>query len=79
LKLKILAFSDLHDDEEALLKISKIAPNYDLVLGCGDLCETNSFYDDLSEKFSSLKNFYFIFWHGNIGIFGLFGSGGYFD
>jgi Icc-related predicted phosphoesterase len=60
LKLKILVFSDLHDDEEALLKISKIAPNYDLVLGCGDLCETNSFYDDLSEKFSSLKNFYFI-------------------
>lgn len=58
--MKILAFSDLHDDEEALLKILKLAPNYDLVLGCGDLCETNSFYTDLSEKFSSLKNFYFI-------------------
>ena len=44
--MKILAFSDLHDEEVALERIIALAPTYDLVLACGDLSQSVSFTED---------------------------------
>lgn len=41
--MRILAFSDLHDDEYALRALQKIAPGFDHVFICGDSASTNVF------------------------------------
>ncbi len=41
--MKILAFSDLHDEEAALESLASLAPSYDYVFACGDLSQSVSF------------------------------------
>ncbi len=55
--MKILAFSDLHDEEAALESLSALAPSYDLVFACGDLSQSASFAESL---IAALPNGYFI-------------------
>ncbi|MFH1521318.1 MAG: metallophosphoesterase family protein [Candidatus Micrarchaeota archaeon] len=49
--MKILAFSDLHHDEAALVSLSLLAKNYDHVFMCGDLSKTELFADTIIKKF----------------------------
>ncbi|MBI5046323.1 metallophosphoesterase family protein [Candidatus Micrarchaeota archaeon] len=41
--MKILAFSDLHDEEAAFESLSNFAPKFDFVFACGDLTISVSF------------------------------------
>lgn len=45
--MRILAFSDLHDEEAALESLAKLAPSYDRVFACGDLTQDASFADEV--------------------------------
>jgi len=45
--MKLLAFSDLHDEEAALESLAKIAPSFDHVLACGDLSHSASFAESI--------------------------------
>ncbi len=45
--MKILAFSDLHDEEAALDSLSDLAPSYDHVFACGDLTQSVSFAEEI--------------------------------
>lgn len=49
--MKILAFSDLHEEEAALEALRSIAPDYDHVFICGDFAKTNSFAEEVLEAF----------------------------
>ena len=49
--MKILAFSDLHEEEAALESLRSIAPDYDHVFICGDFAKTNSFAEEVLEAF----------------------------
>jgi Icc-related predicted phosphoesterase len=48
--MRILAFSDLHDEEEALGRIAALAPSYDHVFMCGDLSHSASFAESALES-----------------------------
>ncbi len=45
--MRILAFSDLHDDEAASERLAGLAPSFDRVFMCGDLTQSASFADSL--------------------------------
>jgi len=45
--MRILAFSDLHDEEAALDSLEKLAPSYDFVFACGDMTHSRSFAESL--------------------------------
>ena len=47
--MRILSFSDLHDDEAALASLKRLAPDYDYLFGCGDLSHSGSFAAELLE------------------------------
>ncbi|MEW6748241.1 MAG: metallophosphoesterase family protein [Candidatus Micrarchaeota archaeon] len=49
--MRILAFSDLHEEEAALESLKAIAPDYDHVFICGDFAKTNSFAEDVLDAF----------------------------
>ncbi len=49
MSMKLLAFSDLHDEEAALESLSRIAPAYDRVLACGDISHSASFAKSMLE------------------------------
>jgi Icc-related predicted phosphoesterase len=44
--MRILAVSDIHEEEAALESISKLAPSFDRVFVCGDISRTASFAED---------------------------------
>ncbi len=48
--MKILAFSDIHDEEIALESLVKLAPNYDYVFACGDISHSTLFLEELLTK-----------------------------
>jgi Icc-related predicted phosphoesterase len=48
--MKILAFSDIHEEEAALESLAKLAPSYDRVFACGDISRSVSFAEDLLKK-----------------------------
>lgn len=52
--MKILAFSDLHQEELALDSLIGIHKNYDFVFGCGDVCDSISFLEDLTKNIKNL-------------------------
>jgi len=41
--MRILAFSDLHDEEAALESLSRMSKSYDFVFACGDLTQSEWF------------------------------------
>lgn len=41
--MRILAFSDLHDEEAALDALARLAPSYDHVFACGDITHSEYF------------------------------------
>jgi Icc-related predicted phosphoesterase len=45
--MKILAFSDLHDEEAALDSLEKLAPSYDRIFICGDITHSRSFAESV--------------------------------
>jgi Icc-related predicted phosphoesterase len=47
--MRILAFSDLHDDEAALESLKSLAPDYDHLFGCGDFSHSSSFAGEIME------------------------------
>jgi Icc-related predicted phosphoesterase len=47
--MRILAFSDLHDEEAALESLLHLAPDYDYLFGCGDFSHSGSFASELLE------------------------------
>ncbi|MBD3209769.1 hypothetical protein GF318_00110 [Candidatus Micrarchaeota archaeon] len=49
--MRILAFSDLHEDELALQSLKKISPDFDHVFICGDIARTNQFAEEVLEAF----------------------------
>ncbi|MFH0737659.1 MAG: metallophosphoesterase family protein [Candidatus Micrarchaeota archaeon] len=49
--MRILAFSDLHEEEAALGSLAKIAPDYDHVFICGDFAKTSYFAESVLEAF----------------------------
>ncbi|MBI5227572.1 metallophosphoesterase family protein [Candidatus Micrarchaeota archaeon] len=48
--MKILAFSDIHDEEIALESLIRLAPNYDYVFACGDITHSTLFLEELLTK-----------------------------
>ena len=48
--MKILAFSDIHDEEIALESLIKLAPKYDYVFACGDITHSTLFLEELLTK-----------------------------
>jgi hypothetical protein len=55
--MRILAFSDLHDEEAALESLSRLAPSHDYVFACGDLTQSEWLAESLV---SSLKGAFII-------------------
>jgi uncharacterized protein len=55
--MRILAFSDLHDEEAALESIARLAPSYDYVFACGDLTHSEWLAESI---ISSLPNAFVI-------------------
>lgn len=49
--MRILAFSDLHEEEAALESLARIAPEHDHVFICGDFARTRSFAEEVLEAF----------------------------
>ncbi|MFH1394445.1 MAG: metallophosphoesterase [Candidatus Micrarchaeota archaeon] len=49
--MRILAFSDLHDDEYALLALRGVAGQFDHVFICGDSSSTNAFAEAVLSAF----------------------------
>lgn len=49
--MKILAFSDLHEEEAALEGLKNIAKNYDHVFMCGDISRSNYFAEEVLRAF----------------------------
>lgn len=49
--MRILAFSDLHEDEAALEALAGLAPAYDRVFICGDVSRSASFAEDVIRSF----------------------------
>jgi len=49
--MKILAFSDLHEEEAALESLARLAPSYDHVFICGDVSRSVSFAQDVVKFF----------------------------
>jgi len=49
--MRILAFSDLHEEEAALESLVKLAPGYDHVFICGDFAKTSHFAESVLESF----------------------------
>lgn len=45
--MRILAFSDLHDEEAALESLARMAPDYDYVFACGDFTHSVSFAEKM--------------------------------
>ncbi len=43
MSMRILAFSDLHEEEAALESLSRLAPSYDAVFACGDISQSDYF------------------------------------
>lgn len=50
--MRILAFSDLHDEEAAFESVRRLSPSYDFVFACGDISRSASF----AEEVASLPN-----------------------
>ncbi len=48
--MRILAFSDIHDEEIALESLVKLAKNYDYVFACGDITHSTLFLEELLTK-----------------------------
>lgn len=55
--MRILAFSDLHDEEAALESLRRISGGYDFLFGCGDFTHSSSF---MEEAMAALPNCLFI-------------------
>lgn len=49
--MKILAFSDLHEEQAALESLARLAPSYDYVFICGDISRSVSFAEDVLKFF----------------------------
>jgi Icc-related predicted phosphoesterase len=49
--MKLLVFSDLHEEEAALESLRRIAPDFDHVLICGDVSRSVSFAEDVLKAF----------------------------
>jgi len=49
--MKILAFSDLHEEEAAFEALKELAPEYDHVFVCGDISRNVSFAEDVAKAF----------------------------
>jgi Icc-related predicted phosphoesterase len=49
--MRILAFSDLHEDEAALESLTRLSKDFDQVLICGDVSRTNHFAQAVLEAF----------------------------
>ncbi|MDD5171523.1 MAG: metallophosphoesterase family protein [Candidatus ainarchaeum sp.] len=49
--MKLLVFSDLHEEEAALESLRRIAPDFDHVLICGDISRSVSFAEDVLKAF----------------------------
>ncbi len=49
--MKLLVFSDLHEEEAALESLQRIAPDFDHVLICGDISRSVSFAEDVLNAF----------------------------
>lgn len=49
--MKLLAFSDLHEEEAALESLKRMARGYDRVLICGDISRSVSFAEDVLKAF----------------------------
>ncbi|MBN1170491.1 metallophosphoesterase family protein [Candidatus Micrarchaeota archaeon] len=49
--MKFLAFSDLHDDQQAFEKLKKLAPSFNNVFLCGDLTSRNQFAHEILASF----------------------------
>ena len=47
--MKLLAFSDLHDEEAAFESLARLAPSYDHVLACGDMTRSASFAEKIAK------------------------------
>ncbi|MFN7991255.1 MAG: metallophosphoesterase family protein [Candidatus Micrarchaeia archaeon] len=45
--MKVLAFSDIHDDESALESLARLIPGYDMAFICGDISHKDSFTRDV--------------------------------
>jgi Icc-related predicted phosphoesterase len=49
--MKILAFSDIHEEEAALESLRALAPSYDHVFICGDISQSSVFAESVLEAF----------------------------
>ena len=49
--MRILAFSDLHDEEAALESLESLAPSYDRIFICGDMTHSRSFAESVVKSF----------------------------
>src|SRR4030095_15305832 len=49
--MKILVFSDIHEEEAALESLSGMAADYDRVFICGDISQSNLFAESVLQAF----------------------------
>jgi Icc-related predicted phosphoesterase len=51
--MRVLAFSDIHEEDAALESLVRLAPSYDHVFICGDIAHSVSFAESVLKAFSN--------------------------